>query len=56
MSPKDARIMYKSQAYKPLIKAQIFELEGRRFEKLCLPPEKSGFDPDYGVSICEDTN
>ena len=45
ISPKDARMMYKSQASKPLIKAQIFELEGRRFEKLCLPLEKSGFTP-----------
>ena len=65
ISPKDARIMYKSkshnrtimaldksQAYNPLIKAQIFQLERRRFEKLCLPLEKSGFAPDYGVSIC----
>ena len=42
----------KSQAYNPLIKAQIFQLERRRFEKLCLPLEKYGFAPDYGVSIC----
>lgn len=52
MSPKDSRIMYKSQAYNPLIRGTDFLLERWRFEKLCLPLKKSGFAPDYGVSIC----
>lgn len=52
MSPKDSRIMYKSQAYNPLIRGTDFLLERWRFEKLCLPLKKSGFSPDYGVSIC----